>query len=516
MQKLDAVISDFRDVFYTRDYRYDTPEPMPGCSKARRCLLAAIPFLSLHPSCQLPIALVMGTTRAWTCYNEKEVSGTSMAILAVAGSVFQFRIGILATVAHDIFLELKHVKQEQCDGEEIAKSSVKIMNHLLFLGLTCRGGLELSILSLAMQAVVNASDAREDFKKGLYIEGTANLLMAGVRSGQSYRQFQHLQRRWEIERAMQNVFVGELHEKWQFPSDHLPVAVEIDGKKVISWNVMNSAYMEWVVEKDSQGLNGSMLTDLDIPVGSNGLTQRDVLIADMVQQMSQNGEVIALQECSLPFLEHLEGKLGASWGMVRSFEGNRVDQEVVLYHRDHFSYLPECSETSSQVYPSFPGRPVQRVSLEGAEGSIFQVINTHIPGDPNLPGREEVARYAERYHRDDRVTIVLGDNNFERHEMLDAFFKAGFSNFSLHSPWKTNIDPYSKESKGIDHFFVIGHKTSVDLRPEDFLPGDERLPQTIALLDGKEVREKPETPPKRKPILPGRTDERERRKPFST
>ena len=52
--------------------------------------------------------------------------------------------------------------------------------------------------------------------------------------------------------------MGELHEKWQFPSDHLPVGIEVDGVKIISWNVLNNVYMEWVTTKDSQGLNSGV------------------------------------------------------------------------------------------------------------------------------------------------------------------------------------------------------------------------------------------------------------------
>ena len=80
--------------------------------------------------------------------------------------------------------------------------------------------------------------------------------------------------------------------------------------------------------------------------------------------------------------------------------------------------------------------------------------------------------YLREYSKWERsITIALGDNNFERDEMIEAYRKAGFSDFSLHSPWKTNIDPITKEAKGIDHLFVIGNDESRDLKPNEVLIG---------------------------------------------
>jgi len=66
--------------------------------------------------------------------------------------------------------------------------------------------------------------------------------------------------------------------------------------------------------------------------------------------------------------------------------------------------------------------------------------------------------------------------------MIEAYRKAGFSDFSLHSPWKTNIDPETKQSKGIDHLFIVGNGSSRDLRPDEVLVGGY-LQETIDLLN---------------------------------
>jgi hypothetical protein len=243
--------------------------------------------------------------------------------------------------------------------------------------------------------------------------------------------------------------------------------------------------MEWVTTKDSQGLNGSMISDLDKAVRPNGLTQRDLIVVDMVASMMNSGHVVALQECGAPFLEVLQERLPSNWQMVKSFETPRTDQDVILFDRSKLTYQPDQSEVTKDSYPSVPERPLQNAffSRTGEEsGRNLRVINAHIPGDPNLPVREEFAKYVHDTHREDQVTVALGDNNFERDEMILAYERMGFSEFSLHSPWKTNIDPYGKHSKAIDHLFVAGGDFSRDLTPDEVLQNGN-LRETIALLN---------------------------------
>jgi endonuclease/exonuclease/phosphatase family metal-dependent hydrolase len=472
---MTARVSDYKNELYAREYANDVP---PQTDYLKRIGLAAIPFLSLHAAFRTPISLVMGSLRVWNT-DSNEVVQKVVAVVALLGSVFQYRAGMILTTLQDLVLEVKKL-QSLDNWEDASKCLVKIFNHLVYLALMSRGGLELSIVAFALQAVINLMNSREEFKNGRWIEGVANLLMSGIRLQQTYTHTQQLKRNWEIEAAIKKVSVGELHEKWRFPSDHLPVGVEVNGVKIISWNVLNNAYMEWVTDKDSQGLNGSLISELDVPVNAAGLTQRDVLVADMVQNMMSKGQVVALQECSVPFLAHLKERLPEEWDMVKSFNFNRQDQDVVLYDKSQLTYRPELSETTQSAYPSVPKRPLQNAYFSQNGGPDLRIINAHIPGDPALPGREEFASYVREQHRNDFITVALGDNNFERDEMIDAYRKAGFTDFSIHSPWKTNIDPVTKESKGIDHLFVAGAENSRDLKAEEILA---QLQDTIDLLN---------------------------------
>ncbi|MBY0530212.1 MAG: hypothetical protein K2P51_08530 [Rhabdochlamydiaceae bacterium] len=473
---MTAKVSDYKNELYSREYPNDAP---PQTDYLKRIGLAAIPFLSLHSALRAPISLAMGTLRVWNT-DSNEIVQKVVAVVALIGSVFQYRAGLILTTLHDLVLEVKKL-QSLDNWEDASKSLVKIFNHLVYLALISRGGLELSIVAFALQAVINLMNSKDEFKNGRWIEGVANLLMSGVRLKQTYTNVQQLRRNWEIEEAIKKISVGELHEKWRFPSDHLPVGIEVNGVKIISWNVLNNAYMQWVTDKDSQGLNGSLISELDVRVNDSGLTQRDVLVADMVQEMMSKGQVVALQECSVPFLAHLKERLPEQWGMVKSFNFNRQDQDVVLYDRSQLTYRRDLSETTQYAYPSVPKRPLQNTYFSQNGGPDLRIINAHIPGDPNLPAREEFASYVHKQHQEDIITVALGDNNFERDEMIEAYRKAGFTDFSIHSPWKTNIDPVTKESKGIDHLFVAGDHKSRDLKAEEIL--NERLRATIELLN---------------------------------
>jgi len=495
-------VRSFNPLYYHREYSNDINLRKESSNIYKRVTFVALPFLSLYKPLNFPISVGMGTTRVYTSANQlvsaiqsgncKKISfdvlQTAIAVIALASTIFDHPIGMIVTTSQDIIFELSDLVQflQKGDLEASLVSLTKIINNAFYLALICHGGLELSIASFAMQAITLVISSRDEFKKGHLLEGCGYLLMAAVRVNQGYSQFKLLQRQWEIEDAIKRVFVGELHEKWKFPSDHLPVGIEVDGVKIISWNVLNNAYMEWVTTKDSQGLNGSMISDLDKVVQPNGLTQRDLIVVDMVASMMNSGQVVALQECGAPFLEALQERLPSHWQMVKSFDTPRVDQDVILFDKSRLTYHPNQSEVTKDSYPSVPNRSLQNTlfSRIGEEpGRDIRVINAHIPGDPTLPVKEEFAKYVHDIHSDNQITVALGDNNFERDEMIRAYERMGFSEFSLHSPWKTNIDPYGKHSKAIDHLFVAGGAFSRDLTPDEVLQNGN-LRETIALLNG--------------------------------
>jgi len=78
---------------------------------------------------------------------------------------------------------------------------------------------------------------------------------------------------------------------------------------IASWNVLGSDYIDWVTEKDSHGLKGSMISDEHVFIGDSKLTLRDKHVVDLVLQMLSHPThpraVLSLQECNAPFLEEV-------------------------------------------------------------------------------------------------------------------------------------------------------------------------------------------------------------------
>ncbi|MDR3623888.1 MAG: hypothetical protein P4L16_01970 [Chlamydiales bacterium] len=482
--------------YFYRDFEHDLPKKIDNSyvSYITRITQVALPFISLYGHAGKVLGVGSSALRAITATNDlyfnpslKGLANLSFSVVAIAGSVFLHPVGIVITSLHDLGLNFYGIYQavQTRDILEITKQTTQVANNTLYLFTTVFASIELQIASLTVQVIVSGVSSISEFKKGNWLEGFATLAMGAIRIHQTVGQVELLRKKWKIEALLKGTYVGKLHEKWQFPSDHLPVGIEVDGVKIVSWNVLNNAYINWVTEKDSQGLNGSLISDLNIVVQKNGLTKRDMYVIQLIQSIASSNDMIALQECGMPFLRELQENLPTDWKFIGFLNKPLVDQDVTLYNSRRFTYDPTHSEVTYSAYPSVPGRSIvnglfRRMENEGKD---IRIVNAHIPGDPTLPGREEFARYVANATSAKEIMVALGDNNFERHEMLDAYKKAGLSQFDLHSPWCTNIDPYTKMSKAIDHIFVQG-AFSRSLEAGEIMPEEGRLQETIDLLNG--------------------------------
>jgi hypothetical protein len=189
--------------YYHRDYSNDTVrDQQSGISK--RVALVALPFLSLYKPLSLPISLAMGSLRVYTCINKLldsiaresaiEFLNTTISVIALASSIFAHPLGMVITTSQDIFFELAVLSSaiKQKNTEKILVSLTKVTNNLIYLVLLCSGGTQLSIVSLALQAITLIISSREEFKQGNLLEGAANILMALIRTHQGYSQFKIL------------------------------------------------------------------------------------------------------------------------------------------------------------------------------------------------------------------------------------------------------------------------------------------------------------------------------------
>ncbi len=481
-----------------REFDNDLPNSQDPKIKV---LKAALPFISLHRPLGRATAAISSCSRLFFAFKEVELSydkagNLILSVAAVAGIVFQNKIGMAITTAHDIILNLKVIIGSDKEREDKLLEGLKLLNNAVYLTLLAYGSLELQIASLTTQTLLNSSTALADYREGRHFEAGASFLMAIIRLKQLGGYVELLKRKWKIEEAVRNVYVGEMKDKWNFPSDHLPIGVTVDGEfEVVSFNVMNNCYMEWVKDKNSQGLNGSLLTALDVPVNLEGLTKRDLLNIEMIKSMANKpkGGLIALQECGEPFLKELEKSLPEDWGLVRSFR-SRMDQEVVLYNKKFFSFKDQ--KTPLDAYPSAPGRQLAEFSFtRNSDGKTVHMFNAHIPGAFDKPGPDEFAKYVQAASSKGEIVIAGGDCNFERLRMIRAFENAKlldkrYAEQVLHTPYPTNIHPSGVteapgplRSKGIDHLLVLG-EISKTLKAHEIW-NDERLIKTIKHLQGR-------------------------------
>jgi hypothetical protein len=300
-------------------------------------------------------------------------------------------------------------------------------------------------------------------------------------------------------------YVGQLQEKWQFPSDHLPIGMTIDGLNLASWNVLNSAHMRWI-EENAQGLSRSQITQEHIYIDGTQLTIRDLRVIENIKSMlahpTHPRSVISLQECSQALIQELKKQLPEEYGIVLSPAIPLKNQNSVIYDKRALEYDSSRSQIQKGLFSIQPNKTVMNlcfVQKEGARQTI-RVINAHLPGEPGNPAPAEFAAYVTAISTPDTITIAMGDMNFNEVEMGSAFEKSIPSgmDFNLIAPYCTNIG-LNLYSKSIDHFFVftqgqheisrssaeevmIGLTESVHLLdPDFFITGDECLETVHAL-----------------------------------
>ncbi len=284
--------------------------------------------------------------------------------------------------------------------------------------------------------------------------------------------------------------VGALEERWQFPSDHLPMGATIDDFHIVTWNVLNAFYIDWI-RRDGQGLSRSLIMQEHVFIDGSELTVRDRHVVrkllSMIAHPTHPRTVLALQECGPAFLKELKEQLPPHLKIIRSRSETAKDQDILIYDAARFDFLELESEIANEGYSGAPGRTIMNIFLQKKEdGMKYRFIHTHVPGDPALPSRYDLADYAMDHRSPGVPTIVLGDMNFDHWEMQDAF-RAAAANRGIEDPFEnfaiyySNIGIY-QEAKCIDHIFVDCRSSTVAVsenRPQDVLAG---LEDTVNVL----------------------------------
>ncbi|MBM3201717.1 MAG: hypothetical protein FJZ56_04840 [Chlamydiae bacterium] len=251
-------------------------------------------------------------------------------------------------------------------------------------------------------------------------------------------------------------YVGKLGDKWTFPSDHLPVGANCRTFNVATWNVLNPAYLFWIL-RDKQGLaNSSVL---------KAKNRTELIVEKIFQTLLHDTapkQLLALQECSVELIEIVKKKLPSYYEILHKETFCIQSCLALIYDKRFFSL-----KTLSFQYPFFLDTHHEIIdAIFNHHDEEFRVINTHIPADPRLPSRYELAKYIENHPS--HQMLVLGDMNFNQWEMEECFLKSSLELTCCHTGYPTNIG-YDLYAKQIDFIF-----TSPNLMPQG-LKADEVL-----------------------------------------
>ncbi len=277
-----------------------------------------------------------------------------------------------------------------------------------------------------------------------------------------------LRRRWQqiLERMKDKKTTTGFQEKWQFPSDHLPIGYECNGVRVLSWNVCNKDTTAWL---PGMKLDRSLIgvEDTLVPGSLDGLTVRDVHVREEVLAMLGNGDVLALQECSGAFIADLKQHLPANFQLVMpSAQGNRDDFNVTIYNT---SKLHLQESLTGFAYPnSDPARTVTTAIFDE-----LVVVNAHVPGNPQAPGVADLTEYVSQFGTD-RPVMSIGDNNFGPWE---APQKEGFYAIPAAYPTHSGAKVHERDTAYLD--WCISNQTVRPLSAEQVRQGLSQIVRVI-------------------------------------
>ncbi|MBA3238602.1 MAG: hypothetical protein H0T62_09695 [Parachlamydiaceae bacterium] len=260
-------------------------------------------------------------------------------------------------------------------------------------------------------------------------------------------------------------FVGELGEKWQFPSDHLPRGMSIGDTHIAFWNILNKNYLNHI-ESNTQGLRDSSILKDNIPAG-NGvkLTLRELtcvqIILDMINNPTYPRSMIALEETHGDVINYLKKVLPDHWSLVTPSD-HPYSQDLYLYNTQIFDFV---AIRGVKYEATLPKSILTLTLTEISSGHTYRFVQSHVPGGPNSPeGCKKFAEEVMKQYNTKETTIIMGDMNASPNTIQDAFKKAAQQNGLERSPFNyVPIDHPSHmstklEASWIDNFFIYRPK----------------------------------------------------------
>lgn len=173
--------------YYQRRFENDLPgeneglDRSPWIEQAKRISLIALPFLSLYNPIGKAITLGMGSIRTFTHLSAAikagsnkqalacfvEIGKTTQAVVALAASIFNHRIGLMITTATDIGTSLVHATElfRHKKYKEAVLEILQAASSMLYLAIMLRGSLEIQLASILLQGAISLCQAAGEFKQ---------------------------------------------------------------------------------------------------------------------------------------------------------------------------------------------------------------------------------------------------------------------------------------------------------------------------------------------------------------
>lgn len=295
-------------------------------------------------------------------------------------------------------------------------------------------------------------------------------------------------------------YVGELGEKWQFTSDHLPIGLTIDNIHIAHWNTLNKDYL-YHIDENTQGLKKSAIKRDDTPVQAcDFLTVREAIIGwqviEMVTHPTHPRSLITLQELNRDVLGYLERHLPKNW-VIKTPPNQPFSQDVFLYDTDVFEFVDLDAVKYDFRYP----KTIFTLTLrEKSSGKKIRFVQSHVPYNP-LYSKQGCAQFAElaiKQFDPDLIMVLMGDMN-QSPDVVQSFLEKAALDKEMKNPYRhcgveypSHINTHLQAS-WIDHFFIYTpekQKITVEVshNPEEVC---STLVSTVQLLDRlKPVTEK--------------------------
>lgn len=202
-------------ITYHRDFRHDFPpanQEVGTVALCQRVALAALPLLSMHRSFRGPLSLGMSCMRTITHVSQMlenfkkgdiqegafHLLHASLATSAVALFFFNPILCFLTSSVSDFIINFRTCVEKLQEGNyQAALEALAFMSlDLLFLGSFCYGSIEITVACMIMQILLDLHQSAQHFKKGNYLEGMCQTLLAGARMHQIIPQLKILQWKW--------------------------------------------------------------------------------------------------------------------------------------------------------------------------------------------------------------------------------------------------------------------------------------------------------------------------------